>query len=204
MDNKKVIAYYDYTIPFYKVFWHKGTNAIHYGFWDADTKTHTEALVNTNSTLAELVNPTHSSNVLDAGCGIGGSSIWLAKKFGAHVTGITLSSKQRGKAEKHARESNVDDLTTFYVRDYLQTGFPDNSYDIVWGVESICYAENKDEFIREAYRVLKPGGKIVVADGFLERMPSGEREKERKRSTIHFFAGLYCRILLQRMILDKD
>lgn len=178
MDDKKIVTYYDYTVPFYRLFWHKGTNAIHYGFWDVGTKTHTEALINTNKTLSELVNPTGSSNILDAGCGIGGSSIWLAKEFGAHVTGITVSPKQKEKAEQHASESGVENLTTFYVRDYLHTEFSDNSFDIVWGLESVCYAENKEDFIREAYRILKPGGKIVVADGFLERAPRKGKEEE--------------------------
>ncbi len=72
MTNEEVARYYDYTIPFYRLFWHKGTKALHYGLWDADTKTLQEALINTNKIVAETGNIQSDSKVLDAGCGVGG------------------------------------------------------------------------------------------------------------------------------------
>lgn len=87
MHEKRVEEYYDYTFPFYKIFWHKGTNGIHYGFWDEETNSHTEALINTNKTVADTGKIKYGDKVLDAGCGVGGTSIWIAKNRGAHVTG---------------------------------------------------------------------------------------------------------------------
>ena len=175
--NPEVSRYYDYTLPFYKFFWHEGTNAIHYGYWDDDTKSHKEALINTNKTLADLVEPTRLSKVLDAGGGVGGSSIWLAQNYGTHVVGVTISSKQKKQADKNAQKACVENLTEFYLRDYRHTGFTDSSFDIVWGLESVCHAEDKKDFLREAYRVLKPGGKLIIADGFLTRLPKTTIEK---------------------------
>jgi tocopherol O-methyltransferase len=174
MNNRNVIEYYDYTIPFYKVFWHKGTNAIHYGFWDSDTATHTDALINTNKVLADTAQLHESDIVLDAGCGVGGSALYLARERGCTVTGITLSEKQRAKAVTYARRAGLDSKTKFLVRDFLNTGFPDNTFTVVWAIESVCYAEDKAEFLKEAFRILKPGGRLIVADGFLGRLPEGK------------------------------
>ena len=66
----------------------------------------------------------------------------------------------------------------FYERDYLNSGFSDKSFDVVWAVESVCHADDKKDFLREAHRVLKSGGRLVVDDGFLLR--SAENDKEKK------------------------
>jgi ubiquinone/menaquinone biosynthesis C-methylase UbiE len=52
--------------------------------------------------------------------------------------------------------------------DYHSTSFPDKTFSVVWGLESICYA-NKEKFIGEAYRVLKENGRLIVGDGFASR-----------------------------------
>ena len=169
MDQSKAIEYYDYTIPFYKVFWHKGTNALHYGLWDTNTKTLPEALVNSNKILSEIGHIQESDSVLDAGCGVGGSALWLAKHKGCRVTGITISEKQKSKAVKYAERAGLSDKVEFLVKDFLNTGFPDATFTVVWGIESVCHAPYKADFLKEAFRVLKPGGRIIIADGFLGR-----------------------------------
>lgn len=55
MNKKAIKEYYDYTLPFYRFFYHKDTNALHYGFWDNSVKNHQEALLNVNKFLAETV-----------------------------------------------------------------------------------------------------------------------------------------------------
>ena len=62
--------------------------------------------------------------------------------------------------------------------DYLNTDFKSNSFDVVWAIESVCHAENKSDFIKEAYRLLKKGGRLVVADGFTKREPKDAIEKQ--------------------------
>jgi len=179
-QKSRIAQYYEYTSPFYEHFWYKGSEsyAIHYGFWEKGTKNHKESLINTNKFLAEKVKIRQSNIVLDAGCGIGGSAIWIAKVFGANVIGITLSEKQMQKAKLLSRINNVDHLTKFYMKDFINTGFQDESFDIVWAIESVCHAEKKLDFLKEAFRLLKKDGKIIVADGFLKRDARNDKEKQ--------------------------
>jgi|SRR3989344_4637525 len=178
--DREIAEYYDVTLPYYKRFWHSDSesNALHYGFWEPGTKTLKEALINQNRFSADVAEIKKGEKVLDAGCGVGGSSLWLAQNRGAYVVGITLSLKQLHKAEELTLKNGFQDKTEFYVRDFLKTEFPDNSFDIVWAMESVCYAETKRKFLEEAYRVLRPGGRVVVSDGFLLRDPQGDREEK--------------------------
>lgn len=174
--KSSIARYYDYTLPFYNIFWHKKSNAIHYGFWDKDTKNHQESLLNTNRYLAEKANIKSSDLVLDAGCGIGGSSLWLAQNIGCKVVGITISDKQLTRAKQLAKEQGVESKVQFLKRDFTNTKFNDELFDVVWAIESVCYTEDKGDFLKEAHRILKRGGRLVVADGFQKRDTKDETE----------------------------
>jgi tocopherol O-methyltransferase len=190
MDKLRIQRYYDKTLPFYRLFWHgdSGSNALHCGFWDSQTKTIHEALLNQDKFLAEQIDLKPGDKVLDAGCGIGGSSTWLSQHYDAIVVGITLSTKQAACAHAWAKTKGVSPLATFYAMDFCQTGFHSNSFDIVWATESVCHAEHKEEFLKEAHRVLKCGGKIIVADGFLKRQTRNPREERLLNHFLHGFA----------------
>lgn len=143
--------------------------ALHYGYWQDQTQVYQQhqALLAKNQVLYDYAGIKRDDKVLDAGCGIGGSSIWMAKQHGNTVTGITISQKQVHYAEKHAKRHGVADLVDFQVADFCATPFADASFDVVWALESSCHALNKADFLREAYRLLRPGGRLVVCDGFL-------------------------------------
>jgi len=104
------------------------------------------------------------AKVLDVGCGIGGTSRYLAKKFGegTEVTGITLSPAQVERATQLAKERGITNAK-FQVMDALAMTFPDNSFDVVWACESGEHMPDKKKYVEEMARVLKPGGRIVIA-----------------------------------------
>jgi len=104
------------------------------------------------------------AKVLDVGCGFGGTSRYLAKALGpkSDVTGITLSPKQVERGTELAVEQGVPNAR-FMVKDALKMDFPDNSFDIVWACESGEHMPDKKAYIDEMMRVLKPGGKFVMA-----------------------------------------
>lgn len=167
--NQEIVHYYEECETHYRIFWDLDHSlAMHAGFWDASTKNLRQALERENAILAKIANITPQDRVLDAGCGVGGSALYLARHIGCHVTGITLSEKQRQQAERHGAQRLTANtpLPTFYVMDFTCTDFPNESFDVVWGVESICHAANKEDFVKEAFRLLKPGGRLIMADAF--------------------------------------
>jgi MPBQ/MSBQ methyltransferase len=101
------------------------------------------------------------TTVLDVGCGIGGSSRILARDYGFQVTGITISPGQ----VKRAQELTPPELSArFQQDDAMHLSFPDSSFDVVWCIEAGPHMPDKATFAKELLRVLKPGGRLVVAD----------------------------------------
>lgn len=167
INEEEIVRYYEQCQIDYEIVWHLDSKmCMHYGYWDETTGNLRAALVNMNSKVADFANMQPGALVLDAGCGVGGSSIFLANKFGASTVGITLSSKQVETCIRNAEKHAVDHLCTFQRQNYLHTNFPDNSFDVVWAIESVCYSFDKLDFLNEAFRILRPGGKLIVADFF--------------------------------------
>jgi cyclopropane fatty-acyl-phospholipid synthase-like methyltransferase len=144
--------------------------------WDKEANSFQKALINTNKVLMEFAGISNGEDILDAGCGVGGSAFYLAKNRNARVEGITLSDKQYVYAIRKCKELGLEKNVNFSIQDYSQTNFPDNKFDVVWAIESVTSTYNKDEFAKEAYRVLKPGGKLIIADYFSLTSSSVEHE----------------------------
>jgi ubiquinone/menaquinone biosynthesis C-methylase UbiE len=104
--------------------------------------------------------------VADLGCGIGGPACYLSKKYGCTLFGISLAEKQIHQATELALLNGLKNRAFFTVGDYASTPYENDSMDVVYAIESSCYAVNKLDFLREAWRILKPGGKMVVLDFF--------------------------------------
>ncbi len=176
--TRDIADYYNQTLNHYQQWWRLDRAlAVHYGYWDKETRSFVEALERMNSVLLEIAGVKNEDRVLDAGCGVGGTAFFIASKTGARVTGITISEKQFEYANKKREELKLDHLVDFGLEDYTDTSFADNSFDQIWAIESITSAQDKRAFAKEAFRLLKPGGKLIVADYF--RNPDAAPDKYR-------------------------
>ncbi|CAL5019042.1 unnamed protein product [Urochloa decumbens] len=100
--------------------------------------------------------------VVDVGCGIGGSSRYLAKKYGAQCKGITLSPVQAERGNALAAAQGLSDQVSLQVADALEQPFPDGHFDLVWSMESGEHMPDKRKFVSELARVAAPGGTIII------------------------------------------
>ncbi len=112
------------------------------------------------------------TRVLDMGCGLGATLRSFARRLPwADLNGITLvrwQLEQGRLLNQSCPEAGCIKLT---LGDYEHTMEASASFDAVCAIESSCYAggANKSAFLQESHRLLRPGGRIVVADGFLGR-----------------------------------
>ena len=136
---------------------------------------------------------TNPQNIIDVGCGIGGSSLYLAQKFDANVTGITLSPVQANRGTDRAKNAGLQEQVQFQVANALEMPFPDNQFDLVWSLESGEHMPDKTQFLAECYRVLRPGGKLILATWCHRSTDSvaGALTKDEKRHLAEIYR-VYC------------
>ena len=166
MDNKDIIDYYNDCKKDYKLLWRLDKVwGMHYGYWEKKDKSLRGAILKMNDQILKYTNINESSVVLDAGCGYSGTAMYIASIKKCHIEAITIVKEQVDTAKKVICEKNLDKYINVSEQNYTNTSFKDNTFDVIYGLESICYA-NKKEFLKEAYRILKPNGTLIILDGF--------------------------------------
>ncbi len=116
--------------------------------------------------LAARLRLTPGLQVLDIGCGLGGSARYLATEHGCAVTGVDLTEEYVDAARSLADRVGVHERVDFRTASALALPFPDGAFDVVWTEHAQMNIEDKRAFYAEAARVLAPGGRLVFHDFF--------------------------------------
>jgi ubiquinone/menaquinone biosynthesis C-methylase UbiE len=114
--------------------------------------------------IAESAGVSRGCEVLDVGCGIGGTACHLAQATGARVHGLTPNAVQLELARAHAQELQLEGRVRFVRGSAEALPFDDASFDVVLFFESACHFPDRARFFREARRVLRPGGRLAGED----------------------------------------
>jgi SAM-dependent methyltransferase len=172
---ERLRSYYEDTWFDYRTLWlDPRTWAMHFGY-DAGVGglSHADALLALNEVMATRAGLRPGDRVLDAGCGVGGTALWLTEQRNADAVGINVVADHIARARRHAAERGLGGRPRFEVLDYCDTGLASGSFDVIWATESACHAPAKPPFAAEAIRLLRPGGRLVMAEYVTLPRPGG-------------------------------
>ena len=153
-----VREHYDRLSFFYRALWGEH---IHHGYWE-NSETPSSAQEKLIERLATLACIKPGSRVLDVGCGLGGSSLWLARHLNCSVLGLNISTVQVSMAKEKARVEGLDGRAEFRVFDANHLDLPTESFDVIWVIECSEHITDKAQFISDCARVLKKGGTLAL------------------------------------------
>lgn len=119
--------------------------------------------------IAEVLDITHDMKILDAGCGQGVVSVYLVQKYSCNITGITIVPFEINRSKNLSIKKEVTNKTNYYLMDYNQLNFNNNSFDAIYTIESLVHSINIKNTLREFYRVLKNNGKIALFEYALDK-----------------------------------
>jgi tocopherol O-methyltransferase len=171
-EKHKIIEHYDVASPYYYSLWGEH---LHHGYWVRGDESKETAQIQLIEHLAQLANIKVGSRILDIGCGFGGSSLYLTKKYGASATGITISPVQVKMAKEAAAKKNLD--ASFLLMDAEDMQFA-QPFDLLWSVESISHYQDPRKFFASAVKFLKPGGCFALTDWFHKENLSPAEKRE--------------------------
>jgi SAM-dependent methyltransferase len=169
-------------LKYYETDWH---HHMHYGF-ERDLPKGGNPTENLVKYLADCAEFSEGDRIADAGCGVGGSSLWLAQNRGCKPIGLNLMEFQLRMAGKFAKVLPEGQRPTYATADFISPPIKDESLDGIWGVESFDHAPDKALCLKAWAPLLKPGGRIALADGFRAERTFSPKENHAYRE---FLAG---------------
>jgi len=172
IDDEFVVDYYEDSNLGYR-YLHSVKGSVHMAL-NFDGKFDKNGYYGQAKIVSEQIESIDAERVLELGCGKGFNSIFLAKNFpNVDFTGIDLTPVHLMQAIESGK--NLPNLK-FKQGNFQSLEFDDITYNLLFEVESICHASDMKIALSEAFRVLKPGGRIIFFDGF--RQPGFSNQSE--------------------------
>lgn len=180
LDPEEVEAIYDDLATTYELEWRRRDHrSMHLGYYDEDHQEPGEAAINTMRLLSTAAGIEAGERVLNIGCGAGEGAVWNARTHDATVLGVDIGDHQLELARENARENGVEEQVSFARDDFHElASVPDDSMDVVWGLEALSHSPDRARVLEQARRVLVPDGRVAFTDIFLCSETDDDRVRE--------------------------
>ena len=117
--------------------------------------------------MARRAGVRNGDRILDAGCGVGGPAAIIAGALpDVLIDGVTISGRQVELGRQRLADLGLAERVRLHAADYHATAFEDGTFDIVLFLESTGYTYDADQLCAEAFRLLRPGGRLYMKDVF--------------------------------------
>jgi ubiquinone/menaquinone biosynthesis C-methylase UbiE len=144
---------------------------LNFGLWEDGITVYQQAAEHMVKRLAEKLSLTPESHLLDIACGMGAQDVLLQETYGCKITALDVTWKHVIAARERMRKAKLQGQIAVLHGTAVDLPLKDNSVDAVLCVEGTQHFKPKKQFLEEAYRVLKPGGKIAIGDFTALRTP---------------------------------
>ena len=116
--------------------------------------------------------------VLDAGCGVGGPAMAIARGLSVTMHGVTVSSEQVRIGRRLIDQGGLGGRVQLHLADFHRLPFRAAAFDVVLVMEATCYSGDREKMMSELARVLRPGGRLYVKDVFRREGPASSRQEQ--------------------------
>jgi len=156
--------------------WHDGY--LNFGLWENGNADYVKAAQNLVHRMGGLLGLNSDSKLLDVAPGMGTQDIYLLENFSPEsIDGLDVTWKHIEHGRRRAQEANAEDRVQFHHGTAIELPFPDNNFTHVLSIEGPEHFDTREKFLREAHRVLQPGGVIAMADFIVKNPPRNPFEK---------------------------